>query len=152
MIEWKLFEVKQHKYKLVLGWVTIWVVLLIRRQKACYDYNINQEPNARRRILRILTAHPCNMIKPVVWVGLVPCMVSACSSCVSGWSLGWSPCVHSVDWWDTDDNRVRSTREQSSCHQCLLSVSCKVVVSLSVKVSVSAQRIFVIPPWATYWH
>ena len=47
MIEWRLFEVKQHKYKLVLGWVTIWwVVLLIRRRKACYDHNINQEPNA----------------------------------------------------------------------------------------------------------
>ena len=31
MIVWRLFEVKQHKYKLVLGWVTIWwVVLLIR--------------------------------------------------------------------------------------------------------------------------
>ena len=45
MIEWRLFEVKQHKYKLVLGWVTIWwVVLLIRRRKACYDHNINQEP------------------------------------------------------------------------------------------------------------
>ena len=46
MIEWRLFEVKQHKYKLVLGWVTIWwVVLLIQRRKACYDHNINQEPN-----------------------------------------------------------------------------------------------------------
>ena len=45
--QWRLYEVKQHKYKLVLGWVTIcWVVLLIRRQKACYDHNINQEPNA----------------------------------------------------------------------------------------------------------
>ena len=33
MIEWKLFEVKQRKYKLVLGWVTIWwVILLIRRR------------------------------------------------------------------------------------------------------------------------
>ena len=47
MIEWRLFEVKQHKYKLVLGWVTIWwVVLLIRRRKAYYDHNISQEPNA----------------------------------------------------------------------------------------------------------
>ena len=34
MIEWRLFEVKQHKYKLVLGWVTIWwVVLLIRIER-----------------------------------------------------------------------------------------------------------------------
>ena len=34
MIVWRLFEVKQHKCKLVLGWVTIWwVVLLIRRLK-----------------------------------------------------------------------------------------------------------------------
>ena len=53
MIEWRLFEVKQHKYKLVLGWMTIWlVVYLIRRLnflpeilQACYDHNINQEPN-----------------------------------------------------------------------------------------------------------
>ena len=45
MVEVVLFEVKQHKYKLVLGWVTIWwVVLLIRRLNflpeillACYD-------------------------------------------------------------------------------------------------------------------
>ena len=36
-----LFEVKQHKYKLVLGWVTVpWVVLLIDRSR------ISQEPNA----------------------------------------------------------------------------------------------------------
>ena len=48
MIEWRLLEVKQHKYKLGLGWVTIWwVVILIRRRKECYDHNINQEPNAR---------------------------------------------------------------------------------------------------------
>ena len=47
MIKWMLFEVKQHKYKLVLGWVTIWwVVLHIKRRKACYDHNINQERNA----------------------------------------------------------------------------------------------------------
>ena len=45
--ELQLIEVKQHKYKVVLGWVTIWrVVLLIRCRKACYDHNINQEPNA----------------------------------------------------------------------------------------------------------
>ena len=25
MIEWRLFDVKQHQYKLVLGWVTIWL-------------------------------------------------------------------------------------------------------------------------------
>ena len=36
-----LFEVKQHKYKLVLGWVTVsWVVLFIDRS------HIIQEPNA----------------------------------------------------------------------------------------------------------
>ena len=29
MIERRLFEVKQHKYKLVLGWVTIWWVILL---------------------------------------------------------------------------------------------------------------------------
>ena len=47
MIEWRLFEVKQHKYKLVLGWETIWwVVLLIQFQKASYNQNINQERNA----------------------------------------------------------------------------------------------------------
>ena len=41
MVEVVLFEVKQHKYKLVLGWVTVpWVVLLI--DKSC----ISQEPNA----------------------------------------------------------------------------------------------------------
>ena len=41
MVEVVLFEVKQHKYKLVLGWVTVpWVVLLIDR--SC----ISQEPNA----------------------------------------------------------------------------------------------------------
>ena len=29
IVEWRLYEVKQPKYKLVLGWVTIlWVVLL----------------------------------------------------------------------------------------------------------------------------
>ena len=40
MVEVVLFEVKQHKYKLVLGWVTVpWVVLLIDRS------HINQEPN-----------------------------------------------------------------------------------------------------------
>ena len=27
MIEWRLFEVKQHKYKLVLGWVTVPLVV-----------------------------------------------------------------------------------------------------------------------------
>ena len=38
---------KQHKYKLVLGCVTIWWVVLLRGQrKACCDHNINQEPNA----------------------------------------------------------------------------------------------------------
>ena len=47
MIDWRLFEVKQHNYKLVLGWVSIWwVVLLIRCRKACYNHNIDQEPNA----------------------------------------------------------------------------------------------------------
>ena len=47
MIERRLFEVKQHKYKLVLGCVSIlWVGLLIRRREACYDHFINQEPNA----------------------------------------------------------------------------------------------------------
>ena len=41
MVEVVLFEVKQHKYKLVLGWVTVpWVVLLIDRSR------ISQEPNA----------------------------------------------------------------------------------------------------------
>ena len=41
MVEVVLFEVKQHKYKLVLGWVTVpWVVLPIDR--SC----ISQEPNA----------------------------------------------------------------------------------------------------------
>ena len=30
MIEWRLFEVKQHKYKFVLGWVTIWWVVLLQ--------------------------------------------------------------------------------------------------------------------------
>ena len=29
MIEWRLFGVKQHKYKVGLGWVTIWWVVLI---------------------------------------------------------------------------------------------------------------------------
>ena len=51
MVKWFSWEyVKlQHKYKLVLGWVTIWwVVLLIWRRKACYDHNINQEPYATR--------------------------------------------------------------------------------------------------------
>ena len=41
IVEVVLFEVKQHKYKLVLGWVTVpWVVLLIDRSR------ISQEPNA----------------------------------------------------------------------------------------------------------
>ena len=41
MVEGLLFEIKQHKYKLVLGWVTVlWVVLLIDRSR------ISQEPNA----------------------------------------------------------------------------------------------------------
>ena len=41
MVEVVLFEVKQHKYKLVLGWVIVpWVVLLIDRSR------ISQEPNA----------------------------------------------------------------------------------------------------------
>ena len=41
MVEVVLFEVKQHRYKLVLGWVTVpWVVLLIDRSR------ISQEPNA----------------------------------------------------------------------------------------------------------
>ena len=32
MVEVVLFEVKQHKYKLVLGWVTVpWVVFLVDR-------------------------------------------------------------------------------------------------------------------------
>ena len=31
MIEWRLFEVKQHKYKLVLGWMTIWLVVHLIR-------------------------------------------------------------------------------------------------------------------------
>ena len=46
MIEWRLLEVEQ---ELVLRWVRVtiwWVVLLIRRRKACYNHNINQEPNA----------------------------------------------------------------------------------------------------------
>ena len=47
MIDWRLFEVKQHKYKLVLGWVTIWwVVLLIQCLLAYQGHNIKQEPNA----------------------------------------------------------------------------------------------------------
>ena len=29
MIKWRLLEVKQHKYKLALGWVTIWWVVLL---------------------------------------------------------------------------------------------------------------------------
>ena len=43
MIEVVLFEVRQHKYNLVLGWVTVtvpWVVLLIDLS------HISQEPNA----------------------------------------------------------------------------------------------------------
>ena len=39
MIEWRLFEAKQHKYKLALEWVIILI------QKAFYNHNINQEPN-----------------------------------------------------------------------------------------------------------
>ena len=55
MIEWRLFEVKQHKYKLVLGWVTVpWVVLLIDRSHIkeglnagtllFYDYDLSLIP------------------------------------------------------------------------------------------------------------
>ena len=30
-VEWRLLEVKQHKYKLALGWGTVWwVVLLVK--------------------------------------------------------------------------------------------------------------------------
>ena len=29
IVEWRLHEVKQHKYKLVLGWVTVWLVVLL---------------------------------------------------------------------------------------------------------------------------
>ena len=31
MVEWRIFEVKQHKYKLVLGWMTIWLVVHLIR-------------------------------------------------------------------------------------------------------------------------
>ena len=43
VLEVVLFEVRQHKYKLVVGWVTVtvlWVVLLIDLS------HISQEPNA----------------------------------------------------------------------------------------------------------
>ena len=58
MVEVVLFEVKQHKYKLVLGWVTVpWVVLLIDRS------HINQEPNAGTLLCY---DHDLSLI-PVLW-------------------------------------------------------------------------------------
>ena len=47
VIEWGVLEIKQHKYKLVLEWVTIWwVALFIQRWKASYNQDVNLEPKA----------------------------------------------------------------------------------------------------------
>ena len=61
MIEWRLFEVKQHKYKLVLGWVTDRLVGCASYTMSEFHYmarrpHINQEPNVGTSAVAIMCA------------------------------------------------------------------------------------------------
>ena len=90
MIKWRLFKSKQHKYNLVLGWVTIlWVVLLIWYQKACYNHNINWEPNIEGDSMQLYKQWFRRLVS-----GLSETSPQILNSLLQSWALQTIPAKH----------------------------------------------------------